>query len=98
MNDRVKRAGQRLSNVAFNLAQREGDALTARECESMRTAWQEWDAATAAPSPSELALRNVMLLAQKMKRKHPELAGHLLRFCSDAGVRPTILRGESKAG
>ena len=43
MNDRVKRAGQRLSNVAFNLAQREGDALTARDCESMRTAWQEWE-------------------------------------------------------
>ena len=47
-----------------------------------------------------LALRNVMRLALRMKRKLPEMteyADHLLRFCASAGVAPSVLRGEDPA-
>lgn len=55
----------------------------------------------------ELSLRNVMGLSQRLRRdaqrgkltteRALELAGHFARFCAEAGVVPTILRGDSSA-
>jgi hypothetical protein len=42
-----------------------------------------------------LALRNVRGLAKRLRRTDPVNADHLLRFCDDAGVVDSILRGSS---
>lgn len=40
------------------------------------------------------ALRNVLMLAQRMSRRGVEDADHLIRFCAEGGVEPSVLRGE----
>jgi hypothetical protein len=42
-----------------------------------------------------LALRNVLMLARRLKRgkKIDDAMDHMIRFCREAGVEPTILRG-----
>jgi hypothetical protein len=41
----------------------------------------------------ERALENVrMLVATRKKRFDPEMAGHLLRFCREAGIEGSVLR------
>lgn len=42
------------------------------------------------------ALRNVLALAMRMKHRGVLEADHLLRFCKEAGVEPSILRIEGK--
>lgn len=45
-----------------------------------------------------LSLQNVMMLAQRMRRRDvPDAAEHLLRFCREAGAEPSILRDASDA-
>lgn len=39
-----------------------------------------------------LALRNVRALAHRLRKTDPENAGHLLRFCEDAGVGDRLFR------
>jgi hypothetical protein len=41
----VELAGQRLSNIAYNLAQHKGTVLTAEECATMDETRREWDEA-----------------------------------------------------
>ena len=41
----------------------------------------------------ELGLRNVRAFAMRLRRTNEEGAGHLLRFCDEAGVRARFLRG-----
>lgn len=41
-----------------------------------------------------LALRNVRGLALKTAKANPETSKHLLRFCEEAGVTGSILRGD----
>lgn len=40
-----------------------------------------------------LALRNVRGLALKTAKANPETSRHLLRFCDEAGVTGSVLRG-----
>ncbi len=40
-----------------------------------------------------LALRNVRALAKRTAKANPETSKHLLRFCEEAGVTGSILRG-----
>lgn len=42
----------------------------------------------------ELALRNVLALTRRIAKVDPENAAHLRRFCAQAGVELTVLRGE----
>ena len=44
-----------------------------------------------------LALRNVRALAMRLRKKDPENAGHLLRFCASVGVVGSVLREEPKS-
>lgn len=53
---------------------------------------KEMDLCRARIAELERALRNVRLLAARVRRKDPENAEHLLRFCSEAGVLPSIVR------
>lgn len=42
-----------------------------------------------------LALRNVLMLARREKRRPgstPDALDHMIRFCREAGVVPTVLR------
>lgn len=48
----------------------------------------------AALARMRLALRNVRGLAKKTAKANPETSKHLLRFCDEAGVTDSILRGE----
>jgi hypothetical protein len=41
-----------------------------------------------------LGLRNVLALTGRLRKRDPVAAGHLRRFCADAGVYPEILRAE----
>jgi hypothetical protein len=53
-----------------------------------------YDLTLARAEKAELALRNVLALANRDVRKvAPQLAEHLVRFCREAGVEPSILRG-----
>jgi hypothetical protein len=57
------------------------------------------DAITVENEAKRLALKNVMRLALELKRgrRDPrEAADHLLRFCREGGVEPTILRVEAE--
>lgn len=40
----------------------------------------------------ELSLRNCLALARRMQSKDPDAWGHVIRFCREAGVEPSILR------
>ena len=40
----------------------------------------------------ELSLRNCLALARRMQSKDPEAWGHVIRFCREAGIEPSILR------
>lgn len=45
-------------------------------------------------SPATLALRNVLRLCLTRRYEIPtEVREHLVRFCAEGGVKPTILRG-----
>lgn len=57
---------------------------------------QERDAALAECERLRNSLRNVMLLANKHRHRGDFLAysNHLLRFCAEAGVVPSILRNQ----
>lgn len=44
----------------------------------------------------ELALRNVLAMSAKLRKKDPELHKHLDRFCEEAGVQRSVLRGQTK--
>jgi len=52
------------------------------------------DKAEAEAARMELSLRNVLAMAMRMTRASqlPETAAHLIRFCREAGVEPSILR------
>jgi hypothetical protein len=41
---------------------------------------------------TQLALRNVLAMAGRLRKTDPETAAHLIRFCASAGVEPSILR------
>ena len=40
----------------------------------------------------ELSLRNCLALARRMQSKDPDAWGHIIRFCREAGIEPSILR------
>lgn len=61
--------------------------------EALRAALSGPEPPTEAPeSSAEKALRNVMLMAMRERRKNPEMWGPILRFCKEAGMEPNILR------
>ncbi len=54
--------------------------------------YEEWRADDKAKT---LALRNVLMLARREKRRPgstPDAMDHMIRFCREAGVVPTVLR------
>lgn len=57
---------------------------------SKAEAWDEAD-------QMRRSLRNVMMLSHRIRKRDPENADHLLRFCRDAGVVPSILRDDGTA-
>lgn len=46
----------------------------------------------------ELSLRNCLALARRMQSKDPDAWGHVIRFCREAGIEPSILRDAEPGG
>jgi len=42
----------------------------------------------------ETALRNALMLSHRIRKTDPESADHLVRFCLEAGVQGSVLRGD----
>lgn len=45
----------------------------------------------------ELSLRNCLALARRMQSKDPDAWGHVIRFCREADIEPSILREAAAA-
>ena len=46
----------------------------------------------------ELSLRNCLALACQKRSRDPEAWGHIIRFCREAGIEPSILRDAEPGG
>lgn len=83
--------------LGMDVAERRGLTLDDyRTLLHVRDVMLERDAVAAERDRLRLALENVRQLASRMQRRDPgsEDAGHLLRFCAEVGVVPSILRSE----
>jgi hypothetical protein len=102
---RVRRDGWREEpeNVACIAAEAETDRLrgentyltgkVAKLSADIRLSTERANRWKAGAMELDAELRNVLMLAQKMRRRPvPEAHEHLLRFCKRVGLEPTILR------
>lgn len=84
-SERLVEENQEISRLRLELEDRDRGLVVCHE--ELRELGEESDRMS-------LSLRNVLMLSKRIRKTDPENAEHLVRFCREAGIEDSILRGD----